>query len=176
MSGSGACTCSDTTYVGVACQYSNAVTCNGHGQVHGDGSCTCDAGYAGASCNQCAADHYGYPTCSFCLATTTCSGHGSCAPAGGCACDAGFVPPDCQTICGDVDDSAQVDASDLALFRLHLANPVGVPFSPGGASKCSVIGTATSCDVADVVVIARSLHAPPLAPGRAPVCSAVTGP
>jgi hypothetical protein len=37
-----------------------------------------------------------------------------------------------------------------------------------------VIGTATDCDIADVVVLRRSLRLPPLPPRIAQVCGALT--
>jgi hypothetical protein len=49
--------------VGPSCQYSDATTCSGHGVAQYDGSCTCNPGFTGASCNICAAGHSGYPTC-----------------------------------------------------------------------------------------------------------------
>ncbi len=50
MSGNGLCTCNEG-FVGYACQYSNAVTCSGHGTVSSSGMCTCSAGYSGTACN-----------------------------------------------------------------------------------------------------------------------------
>ena len=52
--------------------------CAGHGTCNPLGGCDCDPGFAGAVCDRCAPDHYNYPTCTFCEASTTCSGHGTC--------------------------------------------------------------------------------------------------
>jgi hypothetical protein len=49
VSGNGACSCS-SGFIGPACQFSNALTCNGHGSVNFNGSCTCETGYSGPSC------------------------------------------------------------------------------------------------------------------------------
>lgn len=46
------CTCDPASgYVGPACQYSNATTCNGHGTVNYVGACTCMQGFTGPYCN-----------------------------------------------------------------------------------------------------------------------------
>jgi len=50
IGGSGACSCNAGFY-GAACQYSNALTCSGHGSVDAGGSCSCEVGYSGPSCN-----------------------------------------------------------------------------------------------------------------------------
>ncbi|MFI5315457.1 MAG: hypothetical protein ACHQ6T_07140 [Myxococcota bacterium] len=131
-------------FLGNACQYS-AATCNNHGTPNSVGLCTCSSGYAGATCGQCAASYTGYPNCG--------------------------------TICGDVTNDGNVDAADVAAFRFYLADPVDGAFTPAGAGKCTVVPLVPSlppCDVLDLVVIRRSIQAPPLLPGRAPVCAAVT--
>jgi hypothetical protein len=85
--------------------------------------------------------------------------------------------PSCGSICGDVNDDGAVDASDVVLFRSHLASPTGSPFSANGTAKCTVAPLdplLPPCDVLDVVVIRRSLQSPPLAPLRAPDCPFVS--
>jgi hypothetical protein len=84
----------------------------------------------------------------------------------------GEAPP----ACGDVDIDADVDDADLARFRAFLADPLGQPLDAAGASRCNVVAAGQACSLRDVVVLARALAQPPLAPGIAPVCSAVTGP
>jgi hypothetical protein len=93
--GTGRCAC-NPGFVGSYCQYSNA-TCSGHGNPDGTGGCTCTAGFAGAACGACAVNHYAYPTCRYCLASSTCSGNGACGPQGQCVCNAGFGGPNCAT-------------------------------------------------------------------------------
>jgi hypothetical protein len=73
--------------------------------------------------------------------------------------------------CGDVDASNHVDAVDVARIRAGLAGVPGIVPS-SGASRCSVIGTSTDCDVRDVAVLLRTLRTPPLGPGISRVCSA----
>ncbi len=76
-------------------------------------------------------------------------------------------------LCGDVNDDGSVDAADVATFRAHLADPRGIPLSPAGQAKCTVIGEAAACDLLDLTVLRRALAVPPLPPGIAPVCEAV---
>jgi hypothetical protein len=67
--------------------------------VHGscvNGACFCDNGFAGETCNQCAANFFNFPSCTSCNAATTCSGHGSCTATGACACHTGFAGPGCN--------------------------------------------------------------------------------
>ena len=49
--GAADCTCEDG-FVGKSCEYSNAITCSGHGTAQPDGTCVCDEGYSGISCDQ----------------------------------------------------------------------------------------------------------------------------
>ncbi|MGH9797216.1 MAG: hypothetical protein ACRD5D_03555 [Candidatus Polarisedimenticolia bacterium] len=100
INGNGTCTCVPG-YVGQACQYSDAITCNGSGTAQPNGSCVCDPEYAGASCNVCAADHYNYPSCTYCLASTTCNGHGSCGATGACLCATGYGGTGCDACAPD---------------------------------------------------------------------------
>ena len=188
IGGSGACTCNGG-FTGSSCQFSDALTCNGHGMAQFDGSCACAAAYTGAHCDQCAASHYAYPTCTFCDAATTCTGHGSCSASGSCACDTGFAGascgvcapdyfgfPTCSTICGDVNDDGSVSLADVLPYRHSLSDPSGAALTPGGQSKCAVVPIVpgeSSCDVLDLVVLRRSLEVPALPPGRAPVCTLV---
>jgi len=70
--------------------------CNNHGTLQPDGSCVCDVGFVGATCNQCGLHYYG-PSCTFCEPTTTCSGHGFCDPQfGGCICQVGYAGASCS--------------------------------------------------------------------------------
>ncbi len=81
---------------GSTCQYSDAVTCNAHGVAQANGSCVCSTGFSGANCNACAADYYGYPACTYCLASATCASHGTCSATGTCTCSAGYAGSGCQ--------------------------------------------------------------------------------
>ncbi len=72
-----------------------AGTCSSHGSCAGPDTCVCNVGFAGASCNQCALDYFGYPACTQCLAATTCNGHGLCTPSGACACNSEFAGAGC---------------------------------------------------------------------------------
>jgi hypothetical protein len=80
-------------------------------------------------------------------------------------------------VCGDINLDMDVNATDLALLRAALANPVGAPLPAGGALRCAVIGGATDCDVVDVAVLKRALvpGPPALPPGVQQVCAAMNG-
>lgn len=76
-------------------------------------------------------------------------------------------------LCGDVDLDTDIDAADIALLRTHLADPLGVPFSPEVDERCPVIlPPASGCDVLDLVVMRRQFEGGGLGPGIAPVCPA----
>ncbi|MBI1825241.1 MAG: hypothetical protein HY287_04500 [Planctomycetes bacterium] len=70
--------------------------CNGHGTCNPDTTCSCFTGYAGAACDQCGADYYNYPTCTFCQAASTCSGNGTCTASGTCNCNVGWTGAACD--------------------------------------------------------------------------------
>jgi cyclophilin family peptidyl-prolyl cis-trans isomerase len=72
--------------------------------------------------------------------------------------------------CGDLDANARIDQADVARLRSHLANPTGSPLTPGEAARCSVIGTAGDCNLADVAVLRRRLAG--RGPLRAQICPA----
>ena len=59
--------------------------------------CVCKPGYGGVHCSACAADHYLYPTCTYCHREGKCSGHGHCAFDGQCRCDFGFSGQNCSS-------------------------------------------------------------------------------
>jgi cyclophilin family peptidyl-prolyl cis-trans isomerase len=59
--------------------------------------------------------------------------------------------------CGDLNADANVAASDVARLRAFLANPVGAPLSASEASRCSVIGSASDCNLRDSTVLRRRL-------------------
>jgi hypothetical protein len=75
------------------------------------------------------------------------------------------LPP----ICGDVAFDLVLDARDVAVYRAHIADP-GAPWPPAAIARCSVIGGAGDCDLADVAVLRR--HLAGLPPRVQPVCSA----
>lgn len=89
---------------GPSCEFSDAITCSGNGVAQFNGTCSCNVGIVGTSCNQCGPNFFNYPTCTFCQAATTCSGNGTCTGQGACVCNIGFVGPSCATPvdpCGD---------------------------------------------------------------------------
>lgn len=75
-------------------------------------------------------------------------------------------------LCGDANDDAFVGPKDGDRIRGLLANPAGAALTPAGASKCSVIGSDTDCNVADWAVLRRAYPLPGVGPGIAPVCAA----
>ena len=72
--------------------------------------------------------------------------------------------------CGDLNGDAQIAASDVTRLRGSLANPLGAALSAGEASRCSVAGTATDCNVLDSTVLRRRLAG--RNPKRAQICPA----
>jgi len=108
--GDGLCTC-NPGYTGPLCQYSDAATCNGHGRAQYDGTCVCSTGYAGPSCRACAPNHFNYPSCTYCSASTTCNGHGSCDSRGSCVCAPGYPGPNC-TRCATGPESSCANSLD----------------------------------------------------------------
>ncbi len=66
-----------------------------------------------------------------------------------------------SSACGDVDVDGDVSVSDVAAFRLFLANPEGSPLTDAGFAQCTVHGRARPCDVLDLVVLRRSVQLGP---------------
>ncbi|MFQ5513435.1 MAG: hypothetical protein ACE5FG_03280 [Myxococcota bacterium] len=93
---------------------------------------------------------------------------GNKADADGCAHDCSIE------ICGDVNGDSRPDLDDVAALRVFLADPVGSPLSSSGTMRCSVIGGPDDCDMANVVVMRRSLSSPPLPPGWSQICPAAS--
>lgn len=89
ISGDGSCNCTARGTTGQFCQFSDAVTCNGHGKANYDGSCTCNTGFAQPNCGTCQTDYANYPKCVFCP-PYLCNGHGSCTDYGNCTCAATY--------------------------------------------------------------------------------------
>ncbi len=80
------------------------------------------------------------------------------------------VPPD-PPLCGDLDLSEAIDMPDVDRFRVALSDP-SMPFSAAELDQCSVIGGATGCDIADVVVLRRKIAG--LLPEPEQLCPAAT--
>ena len=74
------------------------------------------------------------------------------------------------THCGDVDDDGLITAGDVSLYRNVLAGAAA--FTLAGVAKCTVIGAAGPCSIADVAVLKRRVEGPDLPPAIAPVCAA----
>ncbi len=78
---------------------------------------------------------------------------------------------DAHLVSGTYDGLVQQDDADE--IRASLAGIVAL--DAGGILKCSVIGGPDDCDIADVTVLRRALHVPPLAPLPQSVCRAAVG-
>ncbi len=76
-------------------------------------------------------------------------------------------------MCGDVDDDGFANDSDVAHFRVFLADPSGSPLIE--PDRCTVIDTGSPrpCDILDVTVLRRAVELPPLPSGISPVCVAL---
>jgi hypothetical protein len=75
--------------------------------------------------------------------------------------------------CGDLDGDAQIGSLDVARIRGFLAKLPGIPgsaLSAGEASRCSVAGTATDCNILDATIVRRRLIG--RAPKRQQICPA----
>jgi cyclophilin family peptidyl-prolyl cis-trans isomerase len=72
--------------------------------------------------------------------------------------------------CGDLDADADIDRADVTRLRNHLANPLGSPLAAAETARCSVIGTAGDCNLADATVLRRRLAG--RVPIRAQLCPA----
>ncbi len=73
-------------------------------------------------------------------------------------------------LCGDLNADSQINAADVARLRSALANPSGSALTPGEASRCSVVGNATDCNVLDSTIVRRRLAG--RIPHRLQICTA----
>jgi cyclophilin family peptidyl-prolyl cis-trans isomerase len=73
-------------------------------------------------------------------------------------------------LCGDLDGDAHIGPLDVARIRSSLANPTGAALTPTEASRCSVAGTATDCNVVDTAVLRRRIAG--RNPKRSQICPA----
>lgn len=90
----GVCVCKPG-YLGTLCNYSDAITCNGHGTAQSNGTCICAPGYANPDCKTCATGYTG-DNCQY-SDTITCNGRGAAQSNGTCICAPGYASPDCKT-------------------------------------------------------------------------------
>ena len=118
------CTCS-TGYGGATCSScaayytgyptctptacANTADCSGHassvnGTLVSGCTCTCSAGYSGATCSSCSAFYTGYPTCTptACANSTDCNGHassvsGTLVSGCTCTCSTGYTGANCSS-------------------------------------------------------------------------------
>eukprot|EP00808_Paulinella_micropora_P002032 g81900.t1 len=104
INGAGVCVISicqcNPGWSGVACNWSDAVQCNGKGRVQMNGDCLCDPIYAGKRCEECSQDpvsRFNWPGCVTCDVNITCLGRGRCNSVGGCICDANYAGTACQS-------------------------------------------------------------------------------
>ncbi|MCP4006390.1 MAG: hypothetical protein GY725_19600 [bacterium] len=78
----------------------------------------------------------------------------------------------CQ--CGDVSEDNDLTQLDFDMLSLALADPGGASLSASALDRCSVVGTAADCNIADLGVIARAIAGFP--PGPQLLCTAAQGP
>jgi peptidyl-prolyl cis-trans isomerase A (cyclophilin A) len=72
--------------------------------------------------------------------------------------------------CGDLNGDSVIGAADVTRIRASLANPTGAALTPGEASRGSVVGSASDCNVLDGTIVRRRLAG--RKPLRAQVCTA----
>lgn len=162
--GTGACVCDagfqdhdgDSTCA-PAC---DAATCSGNGSCDdttGAATCTCDAGYTGASCGGCDAGFYEYPAASgTCIDDPcdpdVCNGHGSCSGSSGsaaCTCFAHFVGATCDA-CATGYTGSTCSACALGYYEYPAGSGTCIddPCAPdvcAGQSTCSGSSGAAVC-------------------------------
>lgn len=77
-------------------------------------------------------------------------------------------------VCGDINQDDLVLADDLTLLRQARIGQASL--DAGSLDRCATRSGSTGCDLADVVVLARTVGSgAPRAPGIEPACAAVTG-
>lgn len=72
--------------------------------------------------------------------------------------------------CGDVTRNAVVDEADVRRLRTALLKPLSAPLSDEGLRRCSVAAPDASCDLLDLVVLARAAADPFANPGILQTC------
>lgn len=113
--------------VGDDCQYSDELTCSGHGAVDAAGSCACHHGWGGARCGTCAPGFKG-DACQYSDAET-CFSHGTVDMKGVCDCKVGWNAPRCER-CDKGFAGAECAYSDEITCHGH------GKATPGGACIC----------------------------------------
>ena len=78
------------------------LSCSARGTCDAAGSCVCDPGHYGDTCDECTAFHYPRGSCGvFCDASVNCTGRGTCDEYGHCACAANITGPSCGSCVAD---------------------------------------------------------------------------
>lgn len=169
VSKTGSCKCTPG-FVGPQCQFSDAVTCAGHGTANADGTCKCTPGFAGPQCQfsdavTCAgrgtANADGSCTCTPGITgphcqfsdAVTCTGHGTANADGSCTCTPGIAGPHCQfsdavTCTGR--GTAKADGSCTCQSPHVGAQCTGTPGDPGYMVEIKCDNTDSGCDASKV--------------------------
>ncbi len=130
-------------------------TCTGHGDCEdatGTAVCSCDTGYDGADCADCAAgyqDNDDDGRCARSCQASTCSGHGTCSDTSGitvCTCDSGFNGADCSGCATGYQDRDGDGVCRLACSDTSCSGHGSCEDSTGTAiCTCDVGHTGTAC-------------------------------
>ena len=139
----------------------NATDCNSHalsvtGTLVSGCTCTCLTGYSGTTCNACAANYAGYPSCSWIACTTSanCNGHatsvtGNLVVGCTCACSATYTNPTCSACATNYENyptCSAIQCTSAANCNNHAASVTGTLVS-GCSCTCSTGYTGTTCNV-----------------------------
>ena len=118
----------------------------GHGTCAGaGGTCDCDVGFTGSTCDACAAGFFAFPTCRRCSGDVTCSGHGDCAADGTCHCDGGWF----GDMCSQGDESTC--AAGWATFAEYCYKFENTSVSHAAANTSCTLASIPTADANDFV-------------------------
>ena len=138
--------------------------CSGHassvsGDVVAGCACSCNEGYAGAKCDQCAANYENYPSCTeiTCTVYDNCHGHAtsvSGTPSTGCICECGtgFSGEHCNMCAAGYENyptCSAIACSVSADCSGHANSVTGIVYS-GCECACSLGFTGAACERCDV--------------------------
>jgi hypothetical protein len=142
-------------------------TCSGNGDCDdsdGTATCTCDTGYDGDDCSECAEgyqDNDDNDSCELACAEDSCNSHGDCDDSEGaisCDCDTGYTGDACEA-CADgyVDDEMGGCELDDPCVEYEFTGSAAIPDSPA-AGTSQVLAVAEDFTIGDVDLTVSVTH------------------